>query len=164
MTAGRKSKPTAIKQIEGNPGGRPLNTSEPVVIGPCPMPPEILDGHALEEWERLAPPLYRLGVITAGDIGVLTAYCQAWGLLMDAGKELAILRTIGAPHNGMLVHAGTGGLKRNPLLAIMRDASGDLVRFGSELGLSPSSRVRLGMKGTKPTEDNDPAEEFFPST
>ena len=26
---GRKPKPTALKMLEGNPGGRPLNTKEP---------------------------------------------------------------------------------------------------------------------------------------
>ena len=52
--AGRKTKPTAIKKLEGNPGKRKLNTKEPVPVKGMPTCPEWLLPEAKKEWDRLA--------------------------------------------------------------------------------------------------------------
>lgn len=42
-TRGRKPKPTAIKELEGNPGKRPLNANEPRPERKAPRCPAWLD-------------------------------------------------------------------------------------------------------------------------
>ena len=53
-TRGRKPKPTAMKELEGNPGKHPLNTSEPKPNKKAPACPKWLEPEAKKEWRRLA--------------------------------------------------------------------------------------------------------------
>ena len=48
--AGRKPKPTAIKELEGNPGKRKLNKKEPKPEKGMPVCPEWLLPEAKAEW------------------------------------------------------------------------------------------------------------------
>jgi hypothetical protein len=52
MPAGRPSKPTSIKKLEGNPGKRPINTVEPIVTG-RPTPPRTMSKAAAAIWKRV---------------------------------------------------------------------------------------------------------------
>ena len=53
-TRGRKPTPTAIRELEGNPGKRPLNTREPHPERKAPACPKWLEPEAKKEWRRLA--------------------------------------------------------------------------------------------------------------
>ena len=66
--AGRKPKPTAMKNLEGNPGKRKLNKDEPVPAKGMPGCPEWLMPEAKEEWYRLAELMNQMGVLTEVDI------------------------------------------------------------------------------------------------
>ena len=57
MGAGRKPKPTAMKELEGNPGKRKLNKKEPVPGKGMPDCPKWLLPDAQEEWKRLCEKL-----------------------------------------------------------------------------------------------------------
>ena len=46
---GRKPKPTALKMLEGNPGGRPLNTKEPRPEKKAPRCPSWLEDEAKKD-------------------------------------------------------------------------------------------------------------------
>lgn len=48
-TRGRKPKPTAMKELEGNPGKHPLNTSEPKPTKKAPACPKWLEPEAKKE-------------------------------------------------------------------------------------------------------------------
>ena len=50
MGAGRKPKPTAMKELEGNPGKRKLNKKEPMPGKGMPDCPKWLLPDAQEEW------------------------------------------------------------------------------------------------------------------
>ena len=52
-TRGRKPTPTAIKELEGNPGHRPLNKHEPKPMKKAPACPKSLSTEAKKEWRRL---------------------------------------------------------------------------------------------------------------
>lgn len=58
-TRGRKPTPTAIKKLEGNPGKRPLNKSEPKPIRKAPFCPKWLEVEAKKEWQRQDPKIIR---------------------------------------------------------------------------------------------------------
>ena len=54
---GRKPKPTALKELEGNPGGRPLNHNEPKPAKKAPRCPSWLEDEAKKEWKRMGKVL-----------------------------------------------------------------------------------------------------------
>jgi hypothetical protein len=73
---GRPPKPTALKLLQGNPGKRPLNDREPKPAVGCEMP-EFVKGDPLyvAEWNREAPRLIRLGILTEIDGDILGRVC-----------------------------------------------------------------------------------------
>ena len=60
---GRKPKPTALKVLEGNPGGRPLNLNEPKPVKKAPRCPSWLEDEAKKEWKRMGKVLEQLGLL-----------------------------------------------------------------------------------------------------
>jgi phage terminase small subunit len=75
---GRRPKPTHLKVLMGNPGKRPLNANEPrpeVAIPDCPVE---LGEVARREWDRMAPQLASLRILTHLDRAALAAYCGAY--------------------------------------------------------------------------------------
>ena len=65
---GRKPIPTAIKELEGNPGKRALNIKEPKPKRKAPKCPTWLDNEAKKEWKRTAKQLEQLGILTEVDM------------------------------------------------------------------------------------------------
>ena len=65
---GRKPKPTALKMLEGNPGGRPLNEAEPKPQKKAPRCPPWLEDEAKREWKRMAKVLEQMGLLTEMDM------------------------------------------------------------------------------------------------
>ena len=89
MKVGRKPKPTALKRLHGNPGGRALPKGEPEPGGLSSVaPPSHLSRDARAEWRRLAPELIRLGLLTVNDLAAFAAYCSAWSDFVAADRAL----------------------------------------------------------------------------
>jgi P27 family predicted phage terminase small subunit len=150
---GRKPKPARLKLIDGNPGQRPIQTEpEPdrtIADFDCP---EHLVGEARAEWMRLYPDMAAKRVITRWDRAALSAYCTAWGLLVEAETKCNV-------DGVMLVAQRTKVMRVNPWVSIARHAKVELLRFAAELGLTPVARARLGTIEAKPESASDvPAE------
>lgn len=133
--AGRKPKPTEIKRLEGNPGGRPLNESEPKYPSGAGDAPDALDEIATAEWDRLNRLLSGPGVVTAADRGTLWMYCVAWSRWVRS--EAVVRKT------GEILKSAENGLYTNPHLHTANRAAETVTKLGSLLGLDPSSRSRL---------------------
>jgi P27 family predicted phage terminase small subunit len=89
MKPGRKPKPTALKLLNGNPGKRALNTNEPTLTPLIDAePPRYLGKAARMEWQRLAPQLVAVGLLSEADLALFATYCSAWGDLLEAEKKL----------------------------------------------------------------------------
>ncbi len=74
MARGRKPDPTKLKLLKGNPGKRAIkNEPEPEVC--IPDPPDHLDDVAVGEWNRIAPQLEQLGLLSDIDMVALAMYC-----------------------------------------------------------------------------------------
>lgn len=153
VTRGPKPKPSHLKLIEGNPGKRRLGREvQPRNV--APDPPEQLDALAREEWDRMAPQLYHLGLLTEPDRAALGAYCQAYSTWANAQEELnrlaAIPRTL---FKGLLVGTPNGAMIQNPLIGIRNKAAADMVLYAAEFGMTPSARARLAISdaGADPT-------------
>ena len=83
-TRGRKPTPTAIKELEGNPGKRALNDKEPKPQKKAPACPKWLEDEAKKEWRRLAKQMEQLGILTQVDMAAFAGYCQAYARWKEA--------------------------------------------------------------------------------
>ncbi|AWW40796.1 phage terminase small subunit P27 family [Streptomyces cadmiisoli] len=141
--SGRFPKPSALKEITGNPGKGAIN-NEPVPPAGFPDAPEWLDDIALREWERLMPILEKMGVITMADRNAVAAYCQSYSMYVKAVEDVN--------RNGFTVEGHRGVTSKNPAVQVQRDSLDQMNRWGAKLGLSPVDRVRLSVA---PTDDGD---------
>ena len=149
---GRKPKPTALKQLAGNPGKRALNKNEPKPSG-VPTCPDHLDVIAKAEWERVSGELVVLGLLTTIDRAALAAYCAAYSRWINAEEQVQRFgAVIKSPKSGFPI--------QNPYAAIANTAIDQMRKFASEFGMTPASRSRLSV-GT-PTSA-DPFTEFMTS-
>lgn len=137
MVRGRLPKPSALKELDGDPGKRGLPKGEP---RPEVCEPEA-PGHwregseAMREWRRLAPELVRLGMLTRLDRGVLAAYCEAWEALVQADRRL---RKVGAYHEDE-----KGRVTKDPAWVVKAEAVAAIGRLAGHLGISPAARARV---------------------
>ena len=83
-TRGRKPTPTAVKELEGNPGKRPLNAKEPKPAKKAPSCPKWLEPEAKKEWRRLAKQMEQIGILTEVDMAAFAGYCQAYARWKEA--------------------------------------------------------------------------------
>ncbi|WP_149030288.1 phage terminase small subunit P27 family [Kitasatospora sp. MBT66] len=133
-----------MKRLDGNPGNRPIFEA-PVVSGDFPSPPDWLDDMALGEWNRLAPILDGMGIITGADRVAIAAYCQAYSLYVNATRDLSA--------NGFSAEGRQGSIVKNPALQAQIAAQDQMAKWGAKLGLSPSDRARLAVT---PDDDSGP--------
>lgn len=142
---GRKPLPTNFKILMGNPGKQKLPKGEPQPPGDMPSPPDHLDEYGLQEWEKLAPGLNAMGVLTSVDGATFAAYCVSVARWRHAEEELNKVRTKGGALAALLIKNQAGDWVQNPLIRISARAADEFVKYGSEFGLSPSSRARLAI-------------------
>lgn len=157
MIRGTKPKPTKLKILQGNPGKRPLNEHEPIPFQVMPEYPKFLDSKAKKEWKRVAPLLYKLGLLTELDGTILAGYCQLysrWEQIKGEQKESKLL---------MLKHTVDGAgnehveAKQNPLVIMARQTLKEIRMFCAEFGMTPSSRARMVVGG----EPTDPMDDYL---
>ncbi|MDD5037206.1 MAG: phage terminase small subunit P27 family [Methylococcaceae bacterium] len=139
---GRKMLPTKVKQLKGTAQKCRINKSEPEPEVCKPTAPDFLDVVALKEWNRIIDEMYKVGTMTACDVGVLAAYCLSWSNMIQAKKQLEAQSTKENP-GGLLAITTNGNLIQNPLVGIYNTSARDLVKCSAELGLSPASRGRV---------------------
>lgn len=151
MGRGRKPKPTAIKKLEGNPGKRALNRKEPKTESVIPVCPNHLTGAARTEWVRITAELHKLKLISNIDRAALAAYCSAWADYVKAENKLK--------KEGEVLISEKGGAYQNPWLAIKKRSMEQIVKFGAEFGMTPSSRTKV--KTEEPDEQDAMAALLF---
>lgn len=145
MTRGRKPKPTAIKELEGNPGKRALNHKEPKPDIAIPSCPNHLKGVARQEWNRITKELYKLGMITKLDRAALTICCQVYADYVNACHKLK--------EEGEVIISDKGGLYQNPWESIKKRSMDQIMKYYAEFGMTPSSRSRV--KTDTPSEEDE---------
>jgi P27 family predicted phage terminase small subunit len=138
--SGRKPKPTAIKILEGNPGKRPLNDSEPKPMHKTPPCPKWLMPEAKKEWRRLASGLTAMGVLTDVDMAAFSGYCQAYARWKENEEFIT--------KNGSLVRTPSGYWQQVPQVSIAQQYLKQMERFAEQFGLTPASRSRIIAEGS----------------
>ena len=86
------------------------------------------------------------GPDTPLDVNALAVYCTAYSDSRKCDKELASGLTYTTP-NGMV--------RRKPEVGIRKEAVDTMAKYGGELGLTPTARVRLTGSATIPTPETE---------
>ena len=141
---GGRSKPTALKLMEGTQRPSRSKKDEPKPKKASIRAPSHLTGPAKKEWNRMAVKLHPLGLLTEIDVPGLELYCETYARWLDAKDKVTEKGTI-------LVTTG-GNLIQNPYLAVVNKAQDQMVKILAEFGMTPSSRTRVS--AAKPDEDN----------
>jgi P27 family predicted phage terminase small subunit len=145
MARGPRPTPTHLKLLRGNPGKRVVNLREPRPVRPpdIPEPPDYLGGYAAEEWRRVAPELYRLGLLAVVDYPTLAIYCASVQTFRTALEALARVAEQDPVFSALMAKTAKGGVMQNPLFLCARQSANDLIRFSSEFGMTPQARSRI---------------------
>jgi P27 family predicted phage terminase small subunit len=151
---GRRRKPTAVHEANGNPGKRALNKREPkFAVGAPPIPSDVLlDVLEKQIWRLEVPRLVKKKIITEADGLCLARYCCLKARLIRNRKEQ---QSLGWPQTVLDFNAIP---KKHPLILIENDTLKELRQVESELGLTPASRARLQVPIDEP--EADPLDEF----
>lgn len=159
MKTGRKPKPTGLKVVTGNPGGRALPKNEPKPKVRIPTAPAHLSAPAKSEWKRVSKELYNLGLLSGVDRAALASYCQCYGRWRTAEAEIKkCAPKKGFQNGGLLAVTSNGNFIQNPLVGIANTAMRDMMRYAAEFGMTPSARTRIE---ASPLTDDEPEDEFF---
>ncbi len=151
MAAGRRPKPTALKILEGNPGKRALNKSEPMPRGEAKCPPH-LDKGAKQEWKRISQELEECGLLTSVDRAGLAAYCAAYSRWSEAEKRIQEF--------GLVIKSPKSGFPiPNPYVGIANSSLNQMRKYLVEFGMTPASRSRIHVDPS--TQHEDPFEAFM---
>ena len=147
----RSRKPTAIKELEGNPGRRRLLKNELKLekANKVPKPPSFLDGKAKHLWRELAPGLYAAGLLTNIDIPAFTSLCQSYSRWRDAEAHIS--------KNGMLIPGRRDDFVKNPCVTISKTYHDIYFKLMRSFGLTPESRpgIAASLTGPNSTEEDD---------
>jgi P27 family predicted phage terminase small subunit len=133
MSRGRKPTPTHRKLLRGNPGKRPLPVGEPQPARDLPDSLPHLGAIALREWHQVAGELHRIGMLTTLDATVRAASCVVYQRWVEAEARI----------DELLPETPNGSPVVNPAIRIATKALELMHRDMQDLGLTPSSRVRL---------------------
>ena len=149
--SGRRPKPTARKELAGNPGKRALNKEEPAFtpINGVTPPEWFVESElsmAIVMWEMTTKELCGQGLLFVTDLAVLERWCVAYEFWRRAVKNIAV--------DGLSINGAMGGKIKNPELTAKKEQESEMSSTGSMLGLDPSSRQRLiGLAGQKKTSN-----------
>lgn len=159
--AGRRPKPTALKELAGNPGHRPLNDDEIKPPAGVPEKPKGLGKCASREWDFIVQELLLLGVVTIVDRKALVEYCKAVEISELAYRDMqkhGLMIDEPVLLEGVPIMDGNKALvrhKKNPAVDAWKTATGVMKSFLIEFGLTPASRSKLKIKPAK-EENQDP--------
>lgn len=132
---GRPPKPTSLRLLEGNPGHRPINRTEPKPPVTVPEPPRFLNAKAKRMFRQLAPILLEIGTLTQIDAWVLADYCDAAAEVERLTKELK--------RAGDTITTPNGYIQPHPYVAMRNQCLARMARAGAELGIGAASRTRV---------------------
>ena len=134
---GPQRKPTALKKLQGTYRPDRDSADEPTPSGHAD-PPDVLTAAALAEWERLAPELESLGLLTSIDRAVFAVYCQGWA---DYNKLTEQLNDMAS----WTWESEKGYRQVVPEISMRKEAWTRIKEAGAKLGLDPSSRSGLNV-------------------
>jgi P27 family predicted phage terminase small subunit len=98
------------------------------MIPPCPR---FLSRVARQEWRRIAPELYVLGLLSELDRAALALYCEWWATWVEAETHLQ--------KEGRMQITKNGYEQPSPWLSVARHAAEQVRVMSNEFGMTPAS-------------------------
>ncbi len=144
---GPAPKPQVMRELEGS---QKQNKSEPKFKKRLPLPPEWLGTYAKEEWNRVVPEAFRVGLLTIVDETALVAYVCAYQNFRDAQDVIQRL--------GQTYESTQGLIKKRPECNMLNESPGIMKRYMDAFGFTPSARAKLH---TPPTEGDEESKDFL---
>jgi P27 family predicted phage terminase small subunit len=145
MISGPAPKPTALKDLAGNPGKRARNHHEPKPRRVRPRCPHWLDPRARAIWQRYAPALERLGLLTEIDGAVFEVLCQSYARWRQAEDAL--------DEHGITFETEKHYVVQRPEVIISRNERRRFLDAAAQLGLTPSARSRISVVPPDPADE-----------
>lgn len=154
---GPKAKPTRLRILEGNPGGKPINDREPQPKTGMPTCPKRYSGDARKLWLRIGRELAACGIMAKID-------GQAFELLIDAYVEYLGATDKVSKTGPIWLEQGDGKIPKfaySPYWVQANKAGKKLHVLLREFGMTPSARSSI--KAAAPIIENtqDPASRYF---
>jgi P27 family predicted phage terminase small subunit len=146
---GRKAIPTALKEIAGNPGRRPVNKNEFRPVSEMPDCPRHLKGEAKKEWTRIGGELAAYQMISAVDRGALAMLCTQWGRYVEAEDMIAAEAKKNPAGAGLCTSSPNGHMVHSFALVASNKAIEMYHKLCSDFGLTPASRVNMAPATTQ---------------
>lgn len=137
---GPKPLPSNIHILQGNRSKLPAHKLSDVIQPDINIPecPEHLSERAKQEWQRIAPELEKLGLISNIDRTALAIYCHAYARWVDAEEKLKALGDRG------LIDTTPSGYKQIGVwYQISKSAVEQMHKSMGDFGMTPSSRTRV---------------------
>jgi P27 family predicted phage terminase small subunit len=143
----RQSKPSALKDLAGNPGKRAPKPNRPTPPAPAkfPGPPKNLGLHGRRYWKEVGPDLLATGVFTMADFTAFLLLCDSIQVYAVAKEEIREGKSI--------VEDTDAGFRKSPYLAIKDQQHAQILTLLKEFGMTP--RARENVSGYEP-DDDDP--------
>lgn len=134
---GRRQTPTAIKELNGNPGRRPLPQEEPKPEACLPDAPEHFDFEHQQKFNEVARILYNSRVLTVADTIAVEMLVRA---IMGTQKAVSDVEHAGTTS---LSGGQTPTLMVSPEYKVMKYERDHLLSMLREFGMTPSSRASI---------------------
>ena len=134
------AKPTALKRIQGTYRKDRTAGNEPEIplMLEC-VPPESLQGIALETWHRESILLVESGILTEADLIGLEQYCSVYATFFKASRLVE--------SDGVVLES-VSGVKKNPAVGVKIEASRELRSLSATLGVPTKNSVRMSQGAT----------------
>jgi P27 family predicted phage terminase small subunit len=137
-----KSKETLALRIRDG-----VAEAEPGKVAAVPPAPDYLCAYGREMFNRLAPKLVRLQLLTEIDDVLLVMYCDAWATWRRTREALNKL------------NAKSKAQDRRALMTALNRTRLEVMRLGVDLGLSPGARTRIDIGKARVADEAE--SEFF---
>lgn len=151
---GRKHKPARIHELNGNPSKRDitekLNFEDKIEkFIEYPEAPDWIkkDEIAFNEWNRIAPELVKLGLLTKMDITAFESYCKNYSRYREAEEEIDKLGKT------WFKSEKSNYVQQLPQVAISHNYLKLCKDFMTEFGLTPSARNRMELPSEKESNE-----------
>lgn len=158
----RRAKPSALRELIGGGGHRPLPKNEWKPPVGEPEMPRHLRPAARRAWKHWVATLLPAGILTIADGSALAMVCDAFADWEEAQKDILKNGLVSITpkldnNNQPIMYAGKQVQvhKPNPAVAIKNKAMALMHTYLLEFGLTPASRPKIAGEETKPVNPLD---------